>query len=154
MKDDVNSGGSPAPGVPAPGRLVFSFPGTPAEADVFSRALAHWINDTVELQGLAAMRLVRPRAGEQGGTAEAVEIAVATAPVIAAVTTAFFGWLGERAKNQRVTFEVRRPDGARMKGSASTEAQAAALREDLRRFVAGNDNGNDNGNGNGGPGNA
>lgn len=126
----------PAAG-PAPGKLAFAFPGPPAEADALSRGLAHWIDETGELRGLARLRLVAARTGEQGGAAEAVEIATVAAPVVSAVTTAFFVWLGQRVKNQRVTFDLQRPDGARVKLSAASAAEAAALEPVVRSFLDG-----------------
>jgi hypothetical protein len=116
--------------------LSFTFAGTPAEADALSRDLAAWITSTGPLRGTAGLRTAPPRPGEQGDLAMAVDIANASAALVAAITNAFYLWLEQRSAGRRIEFEATRPDGARISGSAGGPEAASALVEQLSRFAS------------------
>lgn len=116
--------------------LTFTFPGTRAPADTLNRDLAEWINDTEQLGGRASLRTAPPAPGEQGDVAVAVDIANASAAVIAAATNAFFLWLQQRRTTHgRIEFEAVRPDGTRISATVDDEAQLTAVMDQLSQFA-------------------
>ncbi|MGP4003122.1 effector-associated constant component EACC1 [Streptomyces sp. 8N706] len=117
--------------------LTFEFDGAAAEADSLARDLAEWLDDDEDLRGAARVRMAPPAPGEQGALADAVEVAGVVEPLVTAGVGAFAMWLAERVKARRIVFRAVRPDGARIELSAGTAAEAAAVREDLERFVNG-----------------
>ncbi|WP_432096025.1 effector-associated constant component EACC1 [Streptomyces sp. bgisy100] len=124
--------------------LTFAFDGGSAEADALVRDLADWLNDDEDLSGAVRLRMAPPARGEQGALAQAAELLGAAEPLLSAGVGAVAMWLAERTKSRRVSFRAVRPDGAELRVSAGSPADAAAVREELERFV------NDNGRGGGG----
>ncbi|MEV6259592.1 hypothetical protein AB0M42_02325 [Streptomyces sp. NPDC051784] len=104
-----------------------------AEAD--TRSLAAWLNDDEDLSGSARLRMLPPARGEQGGLAEAVEIADAVGPVLEAVISGAAVWLVQRARSRRVALKVTRPDGTSVELSAADPQDAAEVQRQLRTFL-------------------
>ncbi|MER5972484.1 hypothetical protein ABT112_22570 [Streptomyces sp. NPDC002055] len=119
--------------------LTFAFDDGSAEADALARDLADWLNDDEDLSGAVRLRMAPPARGEQGALAQAAELLGAAEPLLSAGVGAVAMWLAERTKSRRVSFRAVRPDGAELRVSAGSPADAAAVREELERFV--NDNG-------------
>jgi hypothetical protein len=115
--------------------LVFEIEGSSIEIDTYSRDLITSIDRTDELHGLAKPRMVAPGPGEQGGLVEAVEIAHTAGPVVSAVAAAFFVWLGERAKNRRISVQLTRRDGTSLTVSAGDPADVPAVQELVTKFL-------------------
>jgi membrane-associated two-gene conflict system component 1 (EACC1) len=117
-------------------RLTIAFDEAPSDADALARSLTDWFNDDEDLSGLAGVHLMPPRPGEMGGLADAVELATAAGPLLAAGVSALGVWLTQRVRNRRVTLSVTRPDGAGMRITADP-ADVGHLVDRLERFVAG-----------------
>ncbi|MFF3765610.1 hypothetical protein ACFYYR_16185 [Streptomyces sp. NPDC001922] len=115
--------------------LTFAFDGGSAEADTLARNLADWLNDDEDLSGAVRLRMAPPARGEQGALAQATELLGAAEPLLSAGVGAVAMWLAERTKSRRVSFRAVRPDGAELRVSAGSPADAAAVREELERFV-------------------
>ncbi|MEK2477746.1 MULTISPECIES: effector-associated constant component EACC1 [Streptomyces] len=115
--------------------LTFTFDAPADEADDLARSLARWLNDDEDLSGAARLRMVPPAPGEQGGLADAAEVLNAAGPVLDALVAAVGVWVGQRFRNRSVSLKVTRPDGTHIELSATDPRDAAAVEEQLRRFL-------------------
>ncbi|MFF7410013.1 effector-associated constant component EACC1 [Streptomyces lydicus] len=115
--------------------LTFAFDGPADDADGLAQSLAEWLNDDEDLTGAARLRMVPPAPGHQGGLADAAEVLGAVGPVLEAVVSAVAVWLAQRARSRRISFKVTRPDGTALELSAGSPEDAAAVEQQLRRFL-------------------
>lgn len=114
---------------------TFEFDGPAADADDLARSLADWLNDDEDLSGSSRLRLVPPAPGEQGGLADAAEALGAVGPVLDALISGVAVWLVQRARSRRISFKVTRQDGSSIELSAGSPQDAAAVEEQLRKFL-------------------
>ncbi|MYQ38834.1 hypothetical protein B046DRAFT_03647 [Streptomyces sp. LamerLS-316] len=115
--------------------ITFEIDSPADEAEAHTRSLATWFNDDEDLSGSARLRILPPARGEQGGFAEAVEIADAVGPALEAVISGAAVWLVQRARSRRVALKVTRPDGTSVEVSAGSPQDAAEIQRQLRTFL-------------------
>lgn len=113
-------------------RFVFSTQSADADAAAALTDLARWIGDRDELAADVDVRTRPPGPGELGGVADAVAVLAAATPL----AKAFFDWLTERAKSRKVSVDIARADGKRLRVELEGGASAAELLPQVRSFFA------------------
>ncbi|MDH6126044.1 hypothetical protein [Kitasatospora sp. GP82] len=113
--------------------IVIAFDADQETADEDARALQRKLDRDGELRGHVSNRIVPPRPGEQGGVADAVEIASVVGPL---VIEPLCIWLTARLRKGKVAVELTRPDGTALKVEGEDTADTAELLNQVRDFLS------------------
>ncbi|HEX5269468.1 MAG TPA: hypothetical protein VFW33_03225 [Gemmataceae bacterium] len=113
-------------------KFIFSTRTADADSAAELTDLARWIGDRDELGAQVDVRTRPPAEGELGGVADAVAVMAAATPL----AKAFFDWLTERAKSRKVSIDIARADGKRLRVELEGGASAADLLPEVRSFFA------------------
>ncbi|BFV56771.1 hypothetical protein KCMC57_up18750 [Kitasatospora sp. CMC57] len=114
-------------------QFTIAFEGTDDEIREAAEDLRQQLDRDGELRGLTNSRIRPPRAGEQGGIADAVQYAADLGPLVIGPLCV---WLEARLRRKGVSLELRRPDGTELRISADSTGDSAQLLHQVAEFLA------------------